>query len=138
MNDVGGNFARRTEFGAEEDISLAIEWGAFLEELADAGFGILHLEKGAMDLVGNALVNRFGRTPEADHEGMGLEAGEVFVVADEPAASGDDGAVPGLQFLNHLAFVSAKLRFPFGGKDFGNPLLGDALDHDVGIDELET
>ena len=96
------------------------------------------LEQGTVGLVADAFPDLLGGGPEADDQGMGLEAGEVAGFGGVAAAGGDDETFVAGEFLADLLFEGAEGGFAVLGEDIGDGAAGVLLDEFIGVDELKV
>lgn len=100
--DLAGDFPDGAAFGGDEDVGLPVGGGSGLEESADFVLGVRILKERSVVLVADSLPDGVWGGPEADHEGVGFEAVQVWGVEDEAASGGDDAAFLGGQAGDHI------------------------------------
>ena len=90
MDDLLRDFAHGTQIRVQQHVRLLVKRFARGEQFADFRLRIGVVEQGTVRLVFHALPDFFRRRPEADDQGVRLEAGEVFWIHRQAAAGGDD------------------------------------------------
>tara|TARA_X000001036_G_C20457466_1_gene715977 strand:+ start:567 stop:857 length:291 start_codon:yes stop_codon:yes gene_type:complete len=90
-----------------------------------------------MTLVLGAFVDGFGASPQAHHQRMTLEAGQIFRIDNGPTASGNHLAGARFQLGKRFAFQSAKGSFAFGGEDLRNGNTRALLNQRISVHEFK-
>ena len=90
-----------------------------------------------MSLVVNTFEDFLRGSPQAHHQRMRLQAGEIGFIGGQPAAGGNHGPLAQRQFGHQPAFELAKHCFTFLFKDLADGFPCPGFDHVVAIQESE-
>src|SRR3954470_11412893 len=91
-----------------------------------------------MRLRAHSFPNYIRRCPQTNDQRVLLEAAQMLRICADASSSRDDCSPQFLQFGNDFPFRVAKNAFAAVGKNVGNSLTGAALDHLVGVNEVEV
>ena len=137
MDHVLRDFAQGPHLRVYQHIGLAVMRLPRRQQLANLRQRVVLIQQRPMVVAAHALPDALRRGPEANHQRMGLEAGQVGRVGRQTAPSGNDRLLPPGQLLYNPPLPLAKGRFTVLGEDVVNRLPGASFDDVIRVQESE-
>jgi len=137
VNHLLRHLARGASLGIHQHVGLAVIRLTDCQQFADLRERVAFVQERAVGMCAHVLPNGFRGCPEANHERMSFEAGEVSFPGGQTPAAGGDRLVTARQFFNDAALPGAKSGLAVLLKDVVDRLAGTRFDDVVGVQKGE-
>ena len=137
MFDLLSHLPDRPNLGVDENIRLAVESLALVQEFADTMDRVGGVQERAVGLLAHAVPDGIGRSPEAGDESACFQANQIVGMRNQPSAGSDDRPLHCSDLFEDVTLEFSKRGFTVISENCTDRFSGATFDEIVRIPEIE-